>query len=1234
MADQNVTMSLDVLPGSLAGITTAAAGFGQLIGSAAVFTKMVTKSTSAADSFALTLTAGLGLVAVESSKAFGEFERAMKIAQAVSGQTSRDMSQLGNKINELSVDYRMSIDKMTDGLQTLGRAGLKSVNTQLDVLETGLGAAKLSGIELNDVLEKIVQTTSLLGGDIKSTNFSAQVTDVTDKIIATSMTAPIDMNDVVQTLSFSGGTAAAGGMNIQNPDALYDYLGAISAFAQKGVTGSIAGTALRAFFTKPASQDKAVVEALGKVNMNPEDLWEKNGQKMKTVSEQIGMIHKAMEKNNMSTLDQIELWGDIVGAKMGQQMMKLDESTIRETAQDIRTMSNSQDLAKQSLENYASDLAALEEQAMVVWRNIGEGFASIIDNKTLGDWSSLLKMITGLVQFFSSDWGVFAIRTAIIGLFSYLTSRLRNVLSLFRSMGGLLKSQLTEATTGVQKLTRSTEQSEKSFVRLGLTKKQAESLSGETGKVNKELRTSSNILEEFLVKLNQIVEVMRRLYLEVEAMNQVGLSSIDNGQYQRYFDNKNPNLRKNELVRLSKTHGLSYNELFDIYNSDDFSAFANKRPGFSKYGFATASDLDSYLKKNQLGTKYNPDAYTKFTNSLNASITQITDELTQINESTKNIASKTAAKDNQNKQVNTQKQFDYNKAYSATDYSDKRHPLYGDVDNSLIADEDSFGQEAGIRKQAGKTYWNENIDDIMTAYHRRVDELEQNYQYQAQAIYREAENHGLSKDRVRTLLQDMGAEAQEIDSILKNYFEDYELTEDGVSQLIGLLDKKYANLRQSLDEQYNVFATNKKFLKELFGTNKNEFFDYNRSTDYVPSVGHYAIQKDLDNQRKEIEEKKAKLEAALPAHISVSGKSEYADFVDAAEDAYIHSDKQKGGVKARMEDRRRQFEGAQYKDKTSGALRKEGVDIRVSQYHRLAQAIGAMSNDSTIAKSSHISLSNLGINAAIRIPVHTIVRQLLEGYGDSLDTMFHAIRPDVFQPDTSATNQIQTKIHNEMSKSQKKKGNIGNINVGDLYSALLYNDEFLDAFLRYGAHIDQYGNTEKEIRETLMSSNKKISAEQKKKQTEIDKLQKEINKSESNIKKHKDELSKLDTSSTKYTQKSLRPLTDTIGRENANFMALSFLTENMKHSAIFNSANIPTTLQTLKQEKDFIEEGLVTEKTKGGEDILRALINIRNEKGIIKSKIPTFTDAKKGKWKGAKNETIMGKGNVLKQSIV
>ena len=637
MADQNVTMSLDVLPGSLAGITTAAAGFGQLIGSAAVFTKMITKSTSAADSFALTLTAGLGLVAVESSKAFGEFERAMKVAQVVSDQTNRDMSILGKSINDFSVQYRMSIDNMTDGLQTLGRAGLKSVNTQIEVLETGLGAAKLSGLELNNVLEKIVQTTSLLGGELKSTDFGRQVEDVTDKMIATSMTAPITMEDVVQTLSFSGGTAAAGGMNIQNPDKLYDYLGAISAFAQKGVTGSIAGTALRAFFTKPAAQDKSVVDALGKINLNPEDLWENHGQRMKSISDQIGMIHKAMEKNNMSTLDQIELWGDIVGAKMGQQMMKLDEKTIRDTAKDIRAMSNSQDLAKASLQNYASDVSQLEQQLMVIWRQIGEGFASILDNKSLGDWSSLIKMLTKIAELFSSDWGIFTIRTAIIGLVSYLSSRLVNVLSLFKQMGSLLKSQLTDSQRNTKEIEKENAAVKEQQARFGLTRAQTQALARSTGEVNGELNISNNILTEFLRKLNQITEVMRRLHLEVEALNYSQVQNVTSGQYSRFFKGKNPDLQKKEMTKLSRYFGLNMGDLYDIYESDDFRSYtAGKRRSFDKYPFYTASDLKTYINDKNLSPLTN--SHDNYFQSIDAAVSGIRGEVEQQTQEIKTAA--------------------------------------------------------------------------------------------------------------------------------------------------------------------------------------------------------------------------------------------------------------------------------------------------------------------------------------------------------------------------------------------------------------------------------------------------------------------------------------------------------------------------------------------------------------------------------------------------------------------
>lgn len=656
MADGDVSIALDVLPGSMAGITTAAAGFGQLIGSAAVFTKMVTKSTSAADSFAMTMTAGLGLVAVESANAAGEFERAMKVAQVVSNATARDMDVLTNKVNQFSVSYRMSIDKMTDGLQTLGRAGLKSVNTQIEVLETGLGAAKLSGLELNDVLEKIVQTTSLLGGEIKSTNFGSQVEDVSNKILATSMTAPINMNDVVQTLSFSGGTAAAGGINIQNPDALYDYLGAISSFAQKGVTGSIAGTALRAFFTKPAAQDKSVVDALGKIGLNPEDLWEKGGQRMKKVSDQIAIIHKAMDEAGMSQLDRIEIWGDVVGAKMGQQMMKLDESTIRDTAKDIRGMESSQELAQKSLQNYASDLEELKQQAAVVWRAIGEGFANIIDNKTLGDLSSLVKMVTGFLEFLSSGTGIFMIRTAIIGIISYITTRIGNLVNLFREMGSLLTSQIRNATSEAKQYNAEVGRSSSNFVKFGLTSSQAESLSNSTSRVSSSLKTSSDVLTEFLIKLNQITEIMRQMHLEIEAMTQLGMGAIDEQQYARHFgtgedgfaraayvnkkdfDSSRGNLTKAELVKISKQHGLSIEELEKIYNSKDFRSFAGKKGStYDKYGFYSASDINAYLKSNNLGLKYSEGGYKNFIDSINQKISNMSDSMKKVEQSAANV---------------------------------------------------------------------------------------------------------------------------------------------------------------------------------------------------------------------------------------------------------------------------------------------------------------------------------------------------------------------------------------------------------------------------------------------------------------------------------------------------------------------------------------------------------------------------------------------------------------------
>ena len=123
----------------------------------------------------------------------------------------------------------------------------------------------------------------------------------------------------------------------------------------------MAGTAMRAFFTKPASQDTSVIEAFNTLKMKPSDLWEDGGNAMRPISEQIGIIHEQMEKLNMSTLDQIELWGKIVGPKMGQQMMKLDEDTIKAASREIRQTSSATELANMTMDNFLSDIETLEQ---------------------------------------------------------------------------------------------------------------------------------------------------------------------------------------------------------------------------------------------------------------------------------------------------------------------------------------------------------------------------------------------------------------------------------------------------------------------------------------------------------------------------------------------------------------------------------------------------------------------------------------------------------------------------------------------------------------------------------------------------------------------------------------------------------------------------------------------------------------------------------------------------------
>lgn len=420
----NVEMMVSVVPGTMSGLATLNSGLASINNSFMAITNAISENFGLVNTAIVSGGALLGQFGADAMNAAGQFEQSMKIVQMVSGQNASDIALLGQKANEFAVQYRTDIDQITEGLQTLGRAGLNSANEQTEVLQNGLSTAKLEGRELNGVLEELIQNTSLLGGDMKSDQFGEQSKYVNDLMVATSMSAPIDTHDVSETLKYSGGIAYAAGANIESDEGketLEDYMGTVAAFAQKGVTGSIAGTALRAFLNKPATQDNSVKEGLAAINMQAEDLWEDGGERMKPISEQIALINKQMDEMDVSKMDRLQIWSKIVGGKMGQQMLKLDSKDIQDLTKDIEKAQSAESLANESMKTFQGNVNEISQKGQAAFRQFGQNLIRI--------FNPVVSLVNKLMDLFNNPVAIGAFTLAFMGAMRLVASRIKMVIS-------------------------------------------------------------------------------------------------------------------------------------------------------------------------------------------------------------------------------------------------------------------------------------------------------------------------------------------------------------------------------------------------------------------------------------------------------------------------------------------------------------------------------------------------------------------------------------------------------------------------------------------------------------------------------------------------------------------------------------------------------------------------------------------------------------------------------------
>lgn len=374
---RDINYKLNFVPGTMGGIAAGISGLNQFVDLSNEFFRGL-GGINVIDASLVGLAATLASVQLQATQAFAEFDEGLASVKAISQELTGNMETISNAANQFSIQFGKDVTEITEGLETLGRAGLTGLDNQLNTLQEGFNLSKIEGMELNSALETLVQTTTLLGGNMNDLNFSADVEKVNDLLVGTSMAGPLEVSDVAMTLKYAGGTAATAGANLEDTDMLEDLMGTIAVFAQRGVVGDPAGTALRAFLTNPAGQNSTTVEGLEKIGLSPANLWEESGEKMLPISEQIRKINNAMEQLDLTQQEKIEVWSDIVGSKLGQQMLKLDADDIDQATTNIREQASAQEIAEQSLDNLNSKFASLEQAAQSAWREFGEAGAKVI----------------------------------------------------------------------------------------------------------------------------------------------------------------------------------------------------------------------------------------------------------------------------------------------------------------------------------------------------------------------------------------------------------------------------------------------------------------------------------------------------------------------------------------------------------------------------------------------------------------------------------------------------------------------------------------------------------------------------------------------------------------------------------------------------------------------------------------------------------------------------------------
>lgn len=373
----------------------------------------------------LTLTgagaAAVGAFAVASVKTGAQFDKSMSQVAATMGTTVDEIGELRDFAQQMGATTAFSATQAADALNYMALAGYDA-NESMEMLPTVLSLAAAGGIDLARASDMVTDAQSALGLSFEDTK------TMVDQMAVASSKSNTSVEQLGEAFLTVGATARGlkGGTQ--------EMATVLGVLADNGIKGAEGGTHLRNAILSLQTPTKDGTEALAKLGMTYEDMYDSAGN-MRSLPEIFQQMSTAMEGMNQQQKDAIisGLFNKTdlasINALLGTTSERWDElgGAIGDSAGAAQRMADTQ------LDNLSGDITLM--------KSAFEGLQISISDKLTPAIRKVVQGITKLIENFDTVGPIVAGAAVAFGVFAVainIGSIIKSVTTAFAAFNAIL----------------------------------------------------------------------------------------------------------------------------------------------------------------------------------------------------------------------------------------------------------------------------------------------------------------------------------------------------------------------------------------------------------------------------------------------------------------------------------------------------------------------------------------------------------------------------------------------------------------------------------------------------------------------------------------------------------------------------------------------------------------------------------------------------------------------------